>query len=173
MLSLAANSVSTDGTNSERYSWLPILKGTAGFQFWKVQLVTSLKGIAHVAFGCQFWRYSWLPILKGTADYQFWKVQLVTNSERYSWLPIVVLIAAGDGSAGHLPRIHRLGVQRLPLMWRGGTSALPSLLFQVKNPAHFCLFIKTLFPFKGAQAWDIRRRDFYSNQICMARWLRN
>jgi hypothetical protein len=26
---------------------------------------------------------------------------------------------------------------------------------------------------KGAQAWDVRRWDFYWNQACMGRWLRN
>ncbi len=26
---------------------------------------------------------------------------------------------------------------------------------------------------KGAQVWDIRRRDFYWNQACMGRWLTN
>ena len=36
----------------------------------------------------------------------------------------------------------------------------------LKNISRYC-------PFKGAQAWDIRRRDFYWNQACMGRWLRN
>jgi len=26
---------------------------------------------------------------------------------------------------------------------------------------------------KGTHSWDIRRRDFYTNQTCMGRWLRN
>ncbi len=30
-----------------------------------------------------------------------------------------------------------------------------------------------LTTFKGAQAWDIRRRVFYTNQAFMGRWLRN
>ncbi len=34
-------------------------------------------------------------------------------------------------------------------------------------------FVSLLFPFEGAQAWDIHRRVFYTNQACMGRWLRN
>ncbi len=44
---------------------------------------------------------------------------------------------------------------------------------KIESFKEFFKIVKLAIHFKGAQAWEIRRRVFYTAQACMGRWLRN